>query len=89
MAVRTAYLVTGRRDMAEEYCPGAFVQCFYSIKRLRRAEYFKTWFYKVLVRTGWRMVSRAGKPLQVNLDGEEGRSLSGGVIPAEAKIYKH
>jgi RNA polymerase sigma-70 factor (ECF subfamily) len=84
MAVRTAYMVTGRRDMAEDIAQEAFIQCFQSIKQLKRAEFFKTWFYRVLVRTAWKMASGAGKFRQVSIDGEEGGRLVDGRLPEEA-----
>lgn len=61
MAVRTAYLITGRRDIAEDIAQEAFVQCYYSLKKLKDAERFKSWFYKILVRTGWKMAGKPGK----------------------------
>ncbi|OPY57823.1 MAG: RNA polymerase sigma factor [Pelotomaculum sp. PtaU1.Bin035] len=36
-AVRIAYLVTGRRDLAEDIAQEAFIQCIYSIKKLKKA----------------------------------------------------
>jgi len=64
-AIRTAYLITGRQDMAEDIAQEAFIQCYYSIKQLKNVEYFKTWFYKILMRTSWKMVARAKSQLQV------------------------
>lgn len=54
-AVRTAYLTTGRQELAEDIAQEAFIQCFYSIKQLKKAEFFRPWFYKMLIRTGWKM----------------------------------
>jgi len=68
-AIRTAYLVTGRQDLAEDIVQEAFIQCFYSIKQLKKAEFFKTWFYKILLRTGWKMAAKNKRLLQIdNLD---------------------
>ena len=68
-AVRTAYLVTGRQDLAEDIVQEAFIQCFYSINQLKKAEFFKTWFYKILLRTGWKMAVKNKRLLQIdNLD---------------------
>jgi len=36
----------------------SFIQCFHSIKRLKNIETFDVWFYKIVTRTGWRMVSK-------------------------------
>ncbi|SHF32235.1 RNA polymerase sigma-70 factor, ECF subfamily [Desulfofundulus australicus DSM 11792] len=68
-AVRTAYLVTGRQDLAEDIAQETFIQCFYSIKQLKKAEFFKTWFYKILLRTGRKMAAKNRRLLQIdNLD---------------------
>lgn len=82
-AVRTAYLVTGRKDIAEDIAQEAFIKCFYSIKRLKRMEFFRTWFYRILVRTAWKMASKAGKPGQLSIDDEGGENLSDGYDLAE------
>lgn len=60
-AIHTAYLITGCRDIAEDIAQEAFIQCFHSIRKLRDTTLFKSWFYKILVRTSWRMVSNAKK----------------------------
>jgi len=64
-AIRTAYLITGRKDLAEDIAQEAFIQCYYSIKQLKNAEFFKTWFYKILMRTSWKMAARAKGQLPV------------------------
>jgi len=58
-AVRTAYLATGQKDLAEDIAQEAFMQCFKTIKNLKNIEYFKTWFYRILIRTSWRMATKA------------------------------
>lgn len=58
MAVRTAYLLTGCRDNAEDMAQEAFIQCFYSLGKLKDAGRFKSWFYKILVRTSWKMAKK-------------------------------
>lgn len=65
-AVRTAYLVTGRRDLAEDIAQEALIQCIYSIKQLKKAEFFKTWFYKILIRTSWKMAVKNKGLLQID-----------------------
>ncbi len=64
-AIRTAYLITGRQEMAEDIAQEAFIQCYYSIKQLKNVEFFKTWFYKILMRTSWKMAARAKGQMQV------------------------
>jgi RNA polymerase sigma-70 factor (ECF subfamily) len=53
-AVKTAYLITGNRTSAEDVAQEAFVKCYLEIGRLQNPECFKTWFYRLLVRTAWR-----------------------------------
>ena len=65
-AVRTAYLVTGRQDLAEDIAQEALIQCIYSIKQLKKAELFKTWFYKILIRTSWKMAAKNKRLLQID-----------------------
>ncbi|BCV21026.1 RNA polymerase sigma factor [Moorella sp. Hama-1] len=57
-AVRTAYLITGRRDMAEDIAQETFIQCYRDIKRLRKPEMFQAWFYRVLSRLSWRHTAK-------------------------------
>lgn len=57
-AVRTAYLITGRKDIAEDIAQEAFIQCYREIGRLRHPEAFRMWFHKILVRVSWRFTAR-------------------------------
>lgn len=54
-AVRTAYLLTNNKALAEDITQEAFVQCYLKIKDLKNPEQFKTWFFKSLTRIAWRM----------------------------------
>lgn len=64
-AVRTAYLITGRQEIAEDIAQEAFIQCFCSIKQLKNVEFFRTWFYKILMRTSWKISARTKGQIQV------------------------
>ncbi|MGE4214641.1 MAG: RNA polymerase sigma factor [Anaerotignaceae bacterium] len=57
-AVRTAYLLTNNKALAEDICQEAFVQCYLKIGDLKNPEQFKTWFYKTLTRITWKMYSK-------------------------------
>lgn len=59
-AFRTAYLITGRKETAEDAVQEAFVQCFLQIGRLRDPKAFESWFYRILTRISWRLCSRDG-----------------------------
>lgn len=57
-AIRTVYLMTGHRQMAEDIVQEAFTTCYLSIRKLKHPEYFKTWFFKLLTRTAWRSIKK-------------------------------
>ncbi|MBU3110095.1 RNA polymerase sigma factor [Clostridium lacusfryxellense] len=57
-ALGTAYLIAGQKSLAEDIVQESFIQCFHSIKGLKNIETFDVWFYKIITRTGWRMVSK-------------------------------
>lgn len=54
-AVKTAYLLTGNRALADDIAQEAFVQCYLKINDLKNPLQFKTWFFKILTRIAWRM----------------------------------
>ena len=55
-ALRTVYLVSGRKGIAEDVVQEAFIQCFLGVKNLKRPEKFNCWFYSILTRNTWKMV---------------------------------
>ena len=57
-ALGAAYLISGNKGIAEDIVHESFLQCFQSIKTLRTIETFDIWFYKVVTRTGWRIVKK-------------------------------
>jgi RNA polymerase sigma factor (sigma-70 family) len=72
MAVRTAFMVTGRGDICDDIAQEAFILCFHSLKSLKNAEFFNTWFYKILVRTSWKMASKYKNNVSVDTSEMEG-----------------
>ncbi|MGH4119510.1 RNA polymerase sigma factor [Clostridium sp.] len=62
-ALGTAYLIAGQKSFAEDIVQESFIQCFHSIKTLKNIETFDVWFYKIVTRTGWRMVSKNKRTL--------------------------
>jgi RNA polymerase sigma-70 factor (ECF subfamily) len=54
----TAYLIAGNSGLAEDIVHEAFLHCFNSIKSLKSIETFDVWFYKIVTRTGWRIVMK-------------------------------
>lgn len=62
-ALKTVYLMTGDKVVSEDVVQEAFVKCYSSIKSLRHPEYFKTWFFKLLIRTTWQYMKKEKKIL--------------------------
>jgi RNA polymerase sigma-70 factor (ECF subfamily) len=57
-AMGTAYLIAGHSGLAEDIVHEAFVHCFNSIHKLKSMETFEVWFYKIVTRTGWKLVAQ-------------------------------
>lgn len=60
-AYRTAFLIVGRKDLAEDIVQEAFIQCFREIKHLRNPLTFQAWFYRIVVRLSWQISSKERK----------------------------
>jgi RNA polymerase sigma-70 factor (ECF subfamily) len=65
-ALRTAYLITGRKGIAEDAVQEAFVQCYRKIKGLRDPAAFEAWFYRLLTRICWRLTTREKKTVSLD-----------------------
>lgn len=65
-ALRTAYLITGKKDIAEDIVQEAFIQCYKQIKNLKKVETFPAWFYKLLTRISWRYCSNEKKEVHID-----------------------
>ncbi len=59
--LRTAYLIVGRKAIAEDIVQEAFCQCYCDIKRLKHIEAFEAWFNKLLIRTCWSVSAKERK----------------------------
>lgn len=57
-ARQTAYLITRQKELAEDIAQEAFIQCFNQLGSLRQPEYFQTWFYRILIRTSFRLLRK-------------------------------
>lgn len=64
-ALKTAYLITSDRYIAEDVLQEAFIQCFKSIRTLKDKRAFKPWFYKILTRIAFREIKKAGRLLPI------------------------
>lgn len=67
-ALRTAYLIVGNKNIAEDIVQEAFYECYRSIKKLRKPEIFQAWFNKLLVRICWRMAAKERRLVCDSLD---------------------
>lgn len=57
-AMQTAFLITRQRELAEDIVQEAFIQCYNQLHTLRQPEYFRTWFYRILIRLSYKMVKK-------------------------------
>lgn len=57
-AIKTAYLISGQRGMAEDIVQEAFIRCYKEIRQLKEPDAFNSWFYKILIRCGWRLLAK-------------------------------
>lgn len=54
-AVRTAYLITGDRALADDIVQEAFITCYRKIGGLKEPEQFEVWFFRILTRIAWKV----------------------------------
>jgi RNA polymerase sigma factor (sigma-70 family) len=57
-ALATAYFLSGNRGIAEDILQETYMKCFIEINKLQEPEAFKVWFFKILIRTGWKMAKK-------------------------------
>ncbi len=60
-AVRTAYLITGKRSICEDIAQEAFIKCLKHIEKLKNPGGFRAWFFRILTRTAWKYGRAAGR----------------------------
>lgn len=60
-AIRTAYLITNHKALAEDIAQETFVQCFVHKNSLKDPAQFKPWFFKILTRITWRACKKEKK----------------------------
>lgn len=64
-ALRTAFLLCQNREMARDIVQDSFVHCCLNIGKLRSAEAFRPWFYRILTRTAFALMKKEKKYLPV------------------------
>lgn len=57
-AIRTAYLLTNDKFMAEDIVQEAFIQSFKNIGSLKNNSAFKPWFFKTLTRLAYKEIKK-------------------------------
>ena len=60
-ALRAAWLISGNAADIEDIVQETFTICYLNRKKLRDPAAFKTWFYRILTRTAWKICKKAGK----------------------------
>lgn len=71
-ALRAAWLICGSVTDSEDIVQETFTTCYLNRKKLRDPAAFKTWFYRILTRTAWKLCkeSRRERP-EENLESEQ------------------
>ena len=64
-AIRTAYLLTNNKTLAEDITQETFVQCYLKINTLKNPAQFKTWFFKILTRIAWKINTKEKEAIPV------------------------
>ena len=70
-ALATAYLISGNRGIAEDILQETYIKCIKEIKSLKSHEAFKVWFFRILVRTGWKMCKKHSSLIPIDITDEK------------------
>jgi RNA polymerase sigma factor (sigma-70 family) len=65
-ALGTSYLISGHKGIADDIVQETFIECFLNIRKLKNPEAFEGWFYRILLRTGWRMIKKQNCVISVS-----------------------
>ncbi|MBZ9692643.1 sigma-70 family RNA polymerase sigma factor [Clostridium sp. M14] len=69
-ALATAYFLSGKRGIAEDILQETYMKCFMEIYKLKDPEAFKVWFFRILVRTGWKMSKKQSMLVPTDITSE-------------------
>ena len=72
-AVRTAYLITRDRGLAEEVVQEAFLQACRSIRGFDNRYLFEPWFLRSVVNASLQLMQRSARQVDLGEDGDESR----------------
>lgn len=56
--MRTAYLIVGNRQDSENVLQDSFIKVWHSLSGLREPEGFRSWLWRIVVRTAWENCRR-------------------------------
>ncbi len=87
-AVRTAYLMTNNRALADDIVQEAFILCYFKIADLKDPTSFKTWFFRMLTRLAWKMSAKEKVSIPVDnifefAEAEDTHLVEGEIIDKE------
>lgn len=69
-ALATAYFLSGKRGITEDILQETYMKCFMEIDKLKDPEAFKVWFFRILVRTGWKMSKKQSMLVPTDITSE-------------------
>lgn len=64
-ALRAAWLISGNAADSEDIVQEAFTICYLNRKKLRDPAQFRTWFYRILTRTAWKLCKKTGREARI------------------------
>lgn len=72
-ALATAYFLSGDKGIAEDILQETYMKCFVEINKLHEPQAFKVWFFRILIRTGWRLSKKQSTlvPMEITSENEE------------------
>nr|WP_242974199.1 MULTISPECIES: sigma-70 family RNA polymerase sigma factor [unclassified Clostridium] len=71
-ALATAYFLSGKRGIAEDILQETYMKCFMEIDKIKDPEAFKVWFFRILVRTGWKMSKKQSMLVPTDITSDNG-----------------
>ena len=74
-ALRTAYLITDNKELAEDVVQETFIKCYMHISRLKDPQAFKAWFYKILTNLCYRMKAKERDNVSIEEMSDKGIQL--------------
>ena len=79
-ALRTAYLISGNHADSEDIVQDTFVTCYMKRQDIKTPEAFKSYFYRTLSRTAWRICRKKRREQPSEKVYEEALEAPGSVL---------